>query len=183
MLELHNPMPLYWFHIDSPEQPQVLAKRIRSIVREEPGWRGIFRRIWRRDEPSGPPFIGSVGDASFKLRRDIRGRNSFLPLVWGHIIPTETGARVNVTMYIHPVVALFMVFWLGSTGSGALTDTSAFHLILWGMFVFGVALTTGGFFPEALKAQRLLTITILKSEENAVSNRWSAKVSGNSDNS
>jgi hypothetical protein len=46
----------------------------------------------------GPPFIGSVQDHSFRIRRDIRYRNSFLPLVWGHIVPTPTGTRVIVTV-------------------------------------------------------------------------------------
>ena len=61
-----------------------------------------------------------------------------------------------MTMHLHPVVALFMLFYLGATGHGA----------AWGLFAFGVALTVGAFFPEALKAQRLLTNALLKTEAN-----------------
>jgi hypothetical protein len=46
---------------------------------------------------------------------------------------------------------------------GAFTDWSASPLSFLGMFIFGVALTVGGFFPEALRAQRILSFAILNS--------------------
>lgn len=113
--------------------------------------------MWTWKEPTGPPFIGSVQAESFAIRRDIRGRNSFLPRIKGRIIPAPTGSRISMTMFIHPFTALFMIFWLGIVGNGALMATSRTALIPWGMFIFGVALTAGGFFPEALKAKRMLS--------------------------
>ena len=123
---------------------------------------------WRARELASPPFIGTVQDDSFRLRRDIRYRNSFLPLVWGRFISTPTGTRVSVTMFIHPLVALFMAFWLGMVGYGALKDRSTPPVVLWGMFIFGLALTAGGFFPEAIKARRLISATVLDSAANTV---------------
>jgi hypothetical protein len=157
-------MPLYWFHIDALAPPLVLADRLRSVVQKEPESQG-FWSTWKPREPVGPPFIGTVQDCSFKLRRDIRRRNSFLPRVKGHIIPTPTGARVDVIMFLHPFTALFMLYWLGLVGYGAWSDTSSSAPILWGMFIFGIALTAGGFFPEAVKAKRLLSAALLNAEE------------------
>jgi hypothetical protein len=158
-------MPLYWFHIDTPAQPHDLTERFRSVVRAEPGVRENFQRMWRFRKPTGPPFIGYVRDDSFKLRRDIRGRNSFLPRIRGRIIPTHTGTRINIIMFIHPLSALFMTFWLGAVGYGAIRDTSAPSVVLWGMFLFGVSLIAGCFFPEALKAKRLLRDVVLGPNE------------------
>ena len=154
-------MPLYHFHIDTTVPPQTVTERLRCAVRKRLGFREYFRTAWSGRSPDGPPFIGSVQDNSFRIRRVIGYRNSFLPLVWGHIVPTPTGARVIVTMFMHPFSSAFMLFWLGMVGHGALTERSASHTILWGMFIFGIALCTGGFIPEAVKAKRLLSTIVL----------------------
>jgi hypothetical protein len=153
-------MPIYVFRIDVPFARHVVTERIQSVVREEPPLGQWFRSAG----PVVEPFIGRVQDESFKLRRDIRYRNSFLPLVRGRIVPTATGTRVTVTMFLHPFVALFTVFWLGIAGYGAVTDTSS-GLFSWGMFAFGVLLVTGGFFPEAFAAKRILSEALLKPNE------------------
>ncbi|MGC2829635.1 MAG: hypothetical protein WB994_08350 [Candidatus Acidiferrum sp.] len=154
-------MPLYWFHIDVPTQPQVLNDRLKSIVRDEPGMKEYLRRAWTSRVPDGPPFLGNFEGNSFAIRRDIGYRNSFLPRIRGRINPTLTGARVSVIMWLHPFTALFMAFWLGFIGHGALRDNSASSLLLWVMFAFGVSLALGAFFPEALKAKRLLSTALL----------------------
>jgi hypothetical protein len=64
-------------------------------------------------------------------------------------------------MFVHPLVALFMAFWLGIVGYGAWADTSANSLLLWCMFIFGVVLITASFFPEALKAKRMISTAVL----------------------
>jgi hypothetical protein len=67
-------------------------------------------------------------------------------------------------MFIHPVDALLVAIWLGAVGYGALRDTSsASSTGLWVMFAFGVALTAGLFFHDALKAKRLLSAALLNS--------------------
>jgi hypothetical protein len=144
-------MPLYWFHVDTTEQPQIVAERIRPLVGKDPGWWEYLWRSWWR---VGPPFIGSLGDNSFRLRRDIHYRNSFLPVIRGHIFPAGTGTRINVTMHLHPVVGFFMLFFLVAIS----------HRAAWGFCACGFALMAGGFFPEALIAQRLLTNALLKTE-------------------
>jgi hypothetical protein len=139
----------------------MVAARLKSIVREKAAFWESFRMAWRPRDPASPPFIGTVQDDSFRLRRDIRGRNSFLPMVWGRFISTPTGTRVGVTMFIHPLVALFVAFWLGMVGHGALTNRSASSVVAWGMVMFMVALVAGSFFPEAIKAKRLISATVL----------------------
>ena len=112
-------MPIYRFHLDVDVPRQIVADRLRAVVGDKPPfWKSLFTGWWSRD-PASPPFVGIVDDDSFRVRRDIRYRNSFLPLVWGRFMSTPTGTRVNVIMFIHPLVALFMVFWLGTVGYGA----------------------------------------------------------------
>ena len=157
-------MPLYRFHIDATVPPQAVTERLRCAVRD----RQKFREYFGRENPDGPPFIGSVRDFSFQIRRDIRYRNSFLPLVWGHIVPTPMGARVVVTMFMHPFVLAFILFWLGMMGWGALRDKSASSVGLWAM-LFAIALCAAGFIPEVVMAKRLLSAVVLNSGSSAAS--------------
>lgn len=155
-------MPIYSFQVDVNVPPRIVAERLRAVVSEPPTLLQSFRMPWSSRDPDTPPFIGTVGDESFRIRRDIRSRNSFLPRVWGRMVATPTGTQVKVTMFIHPLVAVFMTFWLGMVGRGMLTENSAFPFLA-GMFTFGVALIAWGFFPEAAKARRLITDAVLNS--------------------
>jgi hypothetical protein len=152
-------MPFYRFQIEVPQRQQLVMDRIRSLVRERPSFWQSFSEAWKPRDPKLPPFIGSVDEDSFKLSRDIRYRNSFLPLIRGHVLATPTGTQINVAMFMHPLVAVFMTFWLGMAGAGTFAIYSAKEAsssIPAGMFLFGLALMCGGFFPEAFKAKRIL---------------------------
>ena len=173
-------MPFYRFHIDTPLPADVAVERIRALTGDPPPFLETFRELLLDDDdpPSreGPgrgdrrrrgrgsethPFLGSVQGHTFRLRRDLRGMNSFLPMVWGDVHPGFSGARVSVTMFLHPLVAAFMLPWLTFVGlaawrtAGKAQDPWA-PAPLVGMFVFGVALTLGAFITEAIKARRIL---------------------------
>src|SRR6266849_2943210 len=110
-------MPLYGFSLDVPTSPVVVAERLRAIVGKSPGlWESLRSPL--RTKPSDPPFIGSVKGNSFRLCRNINYRNSFLPQIWGRILSMQNGARVKVVMFMHPLVFMFTLFWLGLVGYG-----------------------------------------------------------------
>lgn len=152
-------MPFYSFNLDVDMPPQAVAERLKSIVGQTPGL--LESMAWRRRDPGGPAFIGTVSDSSFRMRRDIQYRNSFLPLIRGRFGAIGTGTWVSVTMFIHPLVALFIVFCLGVALSVALSDQAG-SWMGWGFFAFGIALTAAGFFPEAMKARRLISEALLR---------------------
>jgi hypothetical protein len=62
-------------------------------------------------------------------------------------------------MFLHPLVASFIVFWLGATGYAALNDKSA-PVGLAVMFLFGLSLTLGCFFFEVSRAKQLLKAAV-----------------------
>jgi hypothetical protein len=163
-------MPLYWFHFDLTTQPHVFNERLRSIVREEPGVTEEMQRSWTSRGAAGPPFLGRVEDDKFALRLDSNYRNSFHPIIRGRVIPTQTGARVRVFMFLHPFTALFMMFWLGVVGYAAFRGISTLSPSSWVpslMFALGVALTAWPFSLEALEARRLLSAAILNTSEES----------------
>jgi hypothetical protein len=155
-------MPFYRFQIDSPLTTEEALHRIGGLVREPTRRsRSIVASFRRRPEPTSP-FIGAIDGPAFRMRRDIRYRNSLLPRIRGCVASVPTGTRVSVSMHLHPVVAAFMLIWLGAVGAAAITALGSrgsgtpLAYIPAGMFVFGVVLMVGGFFPEAMKARRLL---------------------------
>jgi hypothetical protein len=158
-----NSVPFYRFDIDVDAPPSVLVERLRSIVRDKPTFWESLRQMWPFANPAGPPFIGSVQSESLRIRRDIRYRNSFLPIIWGRVIQNGVGTRVSVTMFLHPLVTLFMIFWLGFVGRMAASVPSWSSMIPAVMFIFGIAMTLGGFIPEAIKAKRLISDTVTSS--------------------
>jgi hypothetical protein len=142
-------MPFYRFTIDTNVPPHAVAERLRSVIGETRNFLPPFRP-WPTE-----PFIGKLQEDCFKIRRNILYRNSFVPIIHGRLIPTPTGTRIVVTMRMYWFVMLFMMGWLAGAASASI------HLpIFWAMFAFGIGLTCAGFFPEALKARRLLEETI-----------------------
>jgi hypothetical protein len=173
-------MPYYRYQLHLHLAPQVVADRIRAVTREPPGF--WDRPSWWSGDKPVPPFLGRVDEHSFRVRRDIHYTNAFLPRIRGQISPIPGGSTVRVTMHLHPFVAAFEVLWLSFTGFFALIavansfagfvalrtrgDTGGPDglpaLIPLAMFVFGIALTCGAFFPEAMKAKRLLETAVGK---------------------
>jgi hypothetical protein len=121
--------------------------------------------MWFRSSSTDKLFEGEISEESFHLQRIIRGRNSFLPQIYGHIKPCESGARVFVTMRIHWFTGVFMTFWVGfltfcgfKTYLGRFEGRSTFpeSVLPFVMVMLGFALTLWGFLPEVDKAKRLL---------------------------
>ena len=154
-------MPIYRFELEARLGTQAAIARIKELV-------GPPRSFWTgfsfgAGDDATPPFIGKIEGDSFRVRRDIHYRNSFLPLVWGRISSVSMGTHISVTMFLHPIVALFMAVWFCGVGVGAWSflhaPRSTDHwasIVPVCLLVFGVALVCGGFFPEAMKARRLL---------------------------
>jgi hypothetical protein len=63
-------------------------------------------------QPDTRPFVGTMTGPAFTITRASRGRNSFRPLVRGRIEPSQGGSRVEGTMELHLVVAVFLGFLL-----------------------------------------------------------------------
>ena len=159
-------MPVYWFEFETPYSPDAAIERVRSITAEPPSSLEYIRRAWRF-ETSSQPFLGEVEDYSFRIRRDISYRNSFLPQIRGTVTSTPAGSKISVKMFVHPAAGIFMLIWLGGTALVTLNTLVGSHpksasgsFVPLGMFLFGLFLSCGGFFPEALKARRLLEAAI-----------------------
>src|SRR5580693_4672592 len=159
-------MPFYSFHLSVPAPPDVVAERIRQVVSPAPASWASLTPARKFSNSHGTPFLGTVDQLSFLIRRNIQYRNSFLPIIRGKIVPTPTGSRVDVFMYMHPFSVVFMMVWFGIIlffESKFVDVNIARSFLPIGMAVFGLALSVGGFYFEALKVMPLLSEAIFNS--------------------
>jgi hypothetical protein len=152
-------MPYYRCDLEVPLPPETVAQRLQGMIGTRPGFLDQLQDLWNRK--AEPVFYGSLGDGSFKISRNIRYNNSFLPQIRGRIEPTGGGTRVAMTMFVHPAVAVFMLVWCFGAASGAIFAFQSLNgpyaiYVPMGIFLFMIALPTAGFYPEAFKAKRLI---------------------------
>jgi hypothetical protein len=151
-------MPLKVVAFDSPYDPDEVHRRLVSVV--SPGvsfWGTPKPSIGESGQP--PEFLGKVYDRDFKIRRIIRYRNSFLPIIRGTVAPRPGGgSHVRLVMALHVAIAVFMLGWFGLftwllAMSGSLKGAIAVPVIL---IIFGGVMTVGGFVYEANKSEEAL---------------------------
>ena len=152
-----TPWPWHAFTVDAGIPPDLASVLVASQV----GPRAIFFATHDK------PFSGTVADGTFEISRVIRYRNSFLPVVCGRIEPQGAGSRIHVRMRLHLFAMVFMTVWMGLVAVALVGILYVFALdqggldgiallAPLGMFAFGWALTTFGFWFEADKQERML---------------------------
>lgn len=105
-------------------------------------------------------FRGSLNGNEFEITRIIGYRNSFLPLVNGHIQASENGTRIALQIRLPPstliALAIFIFLALASFVGSILSSESSGHLqeVLLPLFLYGM--TMGGYWFEAGRAKSLL---------------------------
>jgi hypothetical protein len=153
-------MPLYRFHIESPLDSHEVLERIGNLVRKEPAFWPSLKEAFGWRPSNTPPFIGKVEGNTFRIYRDIRYRNSFLRRNQGRVEASRHGTSVDVKMTLHPAVAIFMIAWIGAGGFGIFGANGDANSKIWlvpaAFVILGFVLTSVCFFPEALKARRIL---------------------------
>ena len=96
-------MPFYRFILDSPLPPAELIARIQPLIREPSASHEPIRLdLARTAEPATEAlFVGSIDFETFQVHRIFRGRNSFVPYVFGRAFPRSGGSRLRVWMFMH----------------------------------------------------------------------------------
>jgi hypothetical protein len=142
---------------------QALERLARVIRPPHSRWEAVEAGLsW--EEEAVPPFVGRIDGNHFIIRRVIRYRNSFRPLISGRVAPVVSGSRIDIVLRLTAPVALVMGVWLAMAFAAAaagvwhsLRTSEARGLLALAFPVFGCGLVTLGFIPEKRKAIKLLT--------------------------
>jgi hypothetical protein len=80
-------------------------------------------------------FRGHVSENGFRIRRNIRGRNSYLPLIKGKLEPTANGTRVILTFTLHPIVLITLAAFIVWAEILAVSIEKRFNFVLLLLFI------------------------------------------------
>lgn len=159
-------LPFETLKINTPLTFSEVLERLDEIV-EPPK---IFRiTLFKRP---AKPYEGIISGNTFKIARIVNGRNSFLPAIQGEIHPQAPGCFIKISMSLHKIVIIFMIYWLWTTGSIGMfalfawfvdRSVGTIFLVPLGMFVFGWLLCLIPFRIEAKSATKFL-ITLFAEE-------------------
>ena len=153
-------MPIFVTTIHTRLPASEVRRRLSAIIEERTGPGFLVSGAWGPGR-TGAVFAGTRDDASFKVMRLIRYRNSFLPVVRGRLVQGGMGTDIRLVMMLHPFVATFMLLWCGGLTLGVargLAEGDLPWLAVGPLLIclFGIVVTAIGFFPEAAKAKRLI---------------------------
>jgi hypothetical protein len=128
-----------------------------------------LRRLQEQVDPEGSVLgkklvIGRVRDRSLRLRKRIKGRNSFQTFLFAGVAAVGSQTRFECRFGMHPAVIAFMAFWfaallvigvmavseLGSVwaGSGSFPAGVPIGAFVLGMAVFGIGVIAVGRFTS-----------------------------------
>jgi cytochrome c peroxidase len=116
------------------------------------------------------PVIGRVGDAQLRLRKRIKGKNSFQTFLRARVFRDPGGTRFECRFGMHPAVIAFMAFWFGAVltiGAAAAIEVSGIAAAMsvaepivllapLAMVAFGIGLVSLGRYSSR-EHQRFLT--------------------------
>ena len=103
-------LPYQQFVLYSPLEREKAAARLQSAVSAP---MTLFERLSPSWEGYQTLFIGEAMGYSFHIYRNIRNRNSWLPVADGWIAADGLRSKVQVTLRLHGSTLVFQVIWFG----------------------------------------------------------------------
>ena len=145
-------IPSRKLEFSTPLSPEELSSRFKQNVDLSPG---MLVSIFRRKKHE---YSGQVTPNGFKVWRNIRGRNSYLPIVSGRFEKSNEGTTLHLRIVVHPSVGIFILIVLFVAGHAAFHHLagSAVAVILIGV-VFHIFMYVIGYQPEEVKAIEWVT--------------------------
>ncbi|MFN0082087.1 MAG: hypothetical protein ACKVOM_06175 [Ferruginibacter sp.] len=168
-------LPFENYIITSKLSVEEVAKRLAESIEPKKNLRlFVFNR------GSNKPYKGQILGDTFTISRIINYKNSFLPVIRGHISTFLGNTQINVKMRPVTFVLILISLWLGIVGLVCLgiilvgliqfkqvlqNGFSPMILIPFGMFLFGCLLTTLPFKAESKKSKEFLD-RLFEGQEN-----------------
>lgn len=83
-----------------------ILNRLSSNIEKQPE-SFAFKRL-----KSDKFFMGKLENNKFKIHQIIKGRNSFIPIIQGHITRNTTGCDIKIKMRLHLAVILILLWMI-----------------------------------------------------------------------
>ena len=96
-------LPYEDFEIKTSFSPYDSVNRLKKVT-------GSKRHFWFWQTPK-TSYQGKIEGNQFEISRSIGYRNSFLPIIKGEVRSDLGGSSITISMQLHVLVMLFMIFW------------------------------------------------------------------------
>ncbi len=151
-VEIMKLIPFYKFSIEVNSDEETLRSKLEPHV----------ERFWTNGKVLSKTsiFEGELSEKGFKLRKNIRYSNSFLPVFIGRFKQDANHTRIEITARMLILTNVFMAVFLGFMAIGAVTAILSQEITMFislFMFVSGWLMMCGGFwfeFPRTLEELR-----------------------------
>jgi hypothetical protein len=161
------PLPYCDFSIPISGSAEEAARRLSNAIEHgEPSFEESEPSLSLNQDLPRSRLRGTVFTRRFRLRRVLDSRNDFAPVVQGEFRGrADGGVEAHVTLMPPLSVCVFLLLWLSFTGFAAVPGIRKLiagesprieSLAPAGMFLFGLALMVGGFWPEVSRTRKLL---------------------------
>ncbi len=136
--------------IQSKLEPSEIVARLKAVT---------SHFLWYKWPPKDKDFVGTIFPDRFRIHRNIRNRNTYLPLLVGKIHVNNEGSEIVVTMSLHPIAILVLLglfsylFYVNFVPSG---DPGAIFVYCSGALIFHLVMYLMGFSPEVSRAKERL---------------------------
>jgi hypothetical protein len=131
-------------------KPSEIVSRLQTVT---------SRSFWYKWAPKDKDFVGSVSEDSFRIHRNIRNRNTYLPVLTGEVLAENEGSQIVVTMSLDPVAILIMlgllVFVLRIVSSPGGEIGPKILIFVWSL-ILHLGMYAMGFSPEVARAEERL---------------------------
>ncbi|WP_172205388.1 hypothetical protein [Niveibacterium sp. COAC-50] len=142
-------MPIYAFCAEYPTPKALALCGLKAATHALPTISEELKWNFLVTERPKEAFFGAVKDESFSLKLNIQNpRNSFRPYIRGWLKATPSGTRIDVLLYVNPLVTALTVLIICTLGpslpavlSGEFRALPPFAILvtLLGMYGFGFA--------------------------------------------
>ena len=101
-------------------------------------------------------FVGKITTNSFRIMPKIKGRNSYNPWIIGSYQPKTNGCQIKMTIMIHPLVIIVMLFFFIFPQYLTISKGGSFNVIFFiVILIFHFIMYFLGYLPEAKKIEKL----------------------------
>ena len=149
-------VPYYRSILRTHHRAEVVVRLLRQHTMTVSPWSSPAS--WFSSSHDGHDFVGKISDGSFRIRRKIPGRNTYMPLFRGSIAANSGETEIRLVATLHPTAIVLMTALFIWPIVLAISETkySEASGVLAAVFLFHVAMYFLGFVREVGKMEERL---------------------------
>jgi len=138
-------IPYDEYQTESPLSSQTIRTKLLYAVDTTAKW---------YQHSSNKAYRGQVTDDEFRIYRNIKGRNTYLPVIKGNFEQKAEGTKVVIVFSLHPIVLIsLLLLTVGAEVLAIYIEKGINFAVLFAFVAFHCLMYIIGYLPEKRKAE------------------------------